>query len=76
MAKVIEKMYKDSSGEYDNARFWFSATMCVALIKVLLSGVSYGGFSMQEVDLAGLAAFIGAVGAVYWGRNRDKKEVK
>lgn len=71
--KLTERLYKGADGEPSNSKMWFNLAGAVCLIKVILSGVTYGQFSMEAVDFVGLAAIIGTFGGTYAWRNKDKK---
>ena len=57
------------------ARTGWIATLTVGLIKILLSGLSIEGIiEFGELDYSGFAMLLGAVGAVYWGRQDSKRK--
>lgn len=68
-------LIEDKDGKKCAAKTVFIATAAICLIKVLLGGVSFGELSFPPADYAGMAALIGAVGAIYFGRNHTKAQV-
>lgn len=64
---------KGADGKTCNAKICYNITLAVCLFKILVAGMVLGDWKGGEVDYAGLSMFIAAVGAVYYGRNKDKK---
>ena len=56
-----------------SARAGWVATLVICLLKVLVSGVTIEGYgAVESADYSGMALFLGAVGAVHWGREYTK----
>lgn len=69
----MKKLYQGNNGEMSGSKTAFMAALTVCLIKILIGGVEYAGFSSAPPDYAGMGVFIGAVGAVYAARNHESK---
>ena len=70
----MEKMIQGSDGETSGSKVAFMISLSVCLVKILIGGVEYAGFSCAPPDYAGMGVFIGAVGAVYAARNHGGKQ--
>lgn len=69
----MKKLYQDSNGEMSGSKSAFMVSLAVCLVKILIGGIDYAGFSSAPPDYAGMGVFIGAVGAVYAARNHKSK---
>lgn len=67
-------LLKDPNGKVCNAKIMYNLTIVVCLVKLLISGMTYGDWTGGAVDYTGLGVVIGAAGGVYWGRNKTKAE--
>lgn len=61
------------TNEYSVTVTLLTITFVIALIKVLISGVTISGFKMNNFGGTDFAAMVGAVGAIYgWRKKTDK----
>lgn len=68
------QLFHDKDNKLCAAKVAYMLTLCVFLIKILLSGVEINGFKSQSADLVGMAAFLAAVGATYAHRSLTKSK--
>ena len=59
-------MFKDKDGKFCLAKTAFAATLSVMLYNMAIDPTNF--------NYQGAAMFLGAVGAVYWGRNKSKDD--
>lgn len=65
---------KGADGKICNAKICYNITLSVCLFKIVVSGMIIGTWNAGPVDYTGLAMILGAVGAVYYGRNQTKQK--
>lgn len=68
----MKYLITDQKGNKDASKTLFVLSGIVCLIRVLLGGIEVGGFQFPSVDYAGMAAFVGALGAIHFGRSHTK----
>lgn len=61
-------LLKDSKGEKSTTVTVLWLTLSVALIKVLVSGISYKGISAGDFSASDFAIMAGSAFTFYWGR--------
>lgn len=70
----MKYLITDQKGNKDASKTLFVLSGIVCLIRVLLGGIQIGDFQFPSVDYAGMAAFIGALGAIHFGRSHTKAQ--
>jgi hypothetical protein len=61
-----------NNGKLCAAKAVFTVTWACFLIKIMLSGIEYGGVSLATADYAGMAAFLSPLAAAYGWRSATK----
>jgi hypothetical protein len=67
----MKQLYQDSEGKVCAAKVAFMSTMATSLGTVI-----YNTYMAIAIDYTGIAALIGAAGAIYYGRSNTKANAK
>ncbi len=70
----MKYLITDQKGNKDASKTLFVLAGLISVLRVLFGGVAFGDFTVPEADYTGLAAFVGAFGAIHFGRSHTKSQ--